>query len=109
MSGSLSIRVSIESLTSAGYVVGKAPDHADIVIKGSLKTEEVELDNPNWEFVRATVSLVILDNNSGLKVGEIVENRRASHLTLSEASHKATLKVSKQITERLADYFGDGR
>lgn len=98
-----------ENLTGSGYVVGKTPDHADIVIKGSLRTEEVELNNPNWEFARATVSLVILDNKSGLKVGEIVENRRASHLTLSEASHKASTKLSKLITEKLADYFGDGR
>jgi hypothetical protein len=94
-----------ELLSSSGFMLSDTRDKADVLISGTVKIEPVELNNPNWEFARATVSLAIVDADTGSTVGEISENARAGHLSFREAVHKALKKISPSISGKLVKYF----
>lgn len=94
-----------ESLGEKGYLMSSDRVGSDVVISGSVKTEPVKLDNPGWEFCRATVSLNIKDMKTGLSVADIEENVRAGHVSYSEAVNKAIKKVSGTVATKLIDFL----
>ena len=94
-----------EALNREGYAVTGNGDEANIEINGLVKVSPVDLKNPGWEFARASVSIALTDTETGLTVGEISENKRASHLTYDEAAHKAVKGVSALVTEKIVEYF----
>ncbi len=94
-----------EALNREGYAVTGNANEANIEIKGSVKVSPVDLQNPGWEFARATVSIALSDTESGLTVGEIPENKRASPLTYKEAAHKAVKGVSALGAVNIVEYF----
>ena len=102
-----SIGVISDKLTADGYIIEKTPAAADIIIRISIKTKALDIDNPNWKFARATALVVITDNETGKILGEFTESKRSSHLTFSEAERRAIAKVASAAAGRLAVYFAD--
>jgi len=94
-----------ESFGENGYLVTPDRSEADVLISGALKTEPVKLDNPGWEFCRASVSLKTTDRKTGLTVADIEENVRAGHVSYSEAVNKAVRKVAQAVTTKLLDFM----
>ncbi|MDH3975499.1 MAG: LPP20 family lipoprotein [Deltaproteobacteria bacterium] len=95
-----------EILSAEGYLITEDKVMATLIMDASLKVSPVELNNPDWKFARATLNLSISDKASGLTVGEISENKRASHLTYNEAAHKAVKAVAKMAAGKIINYFG---
>ncbi len=94
-----------ERLTGQGFVLTDTRDASDVLIQGTSRIDQLDLDRKNWEFVRASVSLAVIDQATGARVAEISENMRAAHLTLSEATNKAVAKVSGQAAEEIVRNF----
>lgn len=95
----------LEQMSSAGYVMSSDVRRADVLVSGSVKTEPVDLDDPDWEFARASVSLTITDEVSSLTVGELSESVRAGQLNYTEAVQKALRKASSDIAGKLVASF----
>lgn len=102
-----SVGVISDKLTADGYIIEKTPEAADIIVRLSIKTKPVDINNPKWKFARAIASVVIIDNKTDTVVGEFTENKRSSHLTFDEAKHRAIVKVVSLAAEKLAKYFAD--
>lgn len=104
--GAATIRDRIaERLTGQGFVLTGSADRSDVLIQGISRIDSLDLDRENWEFVRATVSLALIDRATGARVAEISENTRAAHLTRAEATSKALAKVAGQAAEQIAQNF----
>jgi uncharacterized protein YdgA (DUF945 family) len=92
-------------LTNNGFKIGEYNSKADVDVKGSIKIDTLDLNNPRFKFSRATVSLNIMDAATGSQVGQIAENYRGAGINNDEAAHKAVKKVSELISEKLIQYF----
>ncbi|MBW1892135.1 MAG: LPP20 family lipoprotein [Deltaproteobacteria bacterium] len=95
-----------ESLTEKGYKLTPSKQNADVLITGTVKTEPVILDNAEWEFSRATVSITVSDQPSNSEVIKINKNVRKGHINYSEASRKAAISAAQKVSEEIVEYFG---
>lgn len=94
-----------KSLNAAGIALMGDRDGADLVVTGEVAVKPVELNNPGWEFARASIALKMLDTATASELGKISEHSRAAHLTYDEALHKAVGKTLKVVSRDLAAYF----
>lgn len=94
-----------ERLSAKGYIIGKSASDSNVVVSGSVRVEPVEINNPDWKFARAIISASVVDVKAGVSAGEVTGDKRAAHLTYSEAAHKAVKDVSRVIADRLLEYF----
>ena len=96
-------------LTKEGFNLSPTREGADVLISGSLTTEPLALDKPDWKFVRAKVFIDIIDVTSGVRVGEISHQTRKGRLDQKEAEYKAVKSASRAVSEKLVDFFSLGR
>jgi hypothetical protein len=94
-----------ELLTNNGFKIVDYETKSDVSISGSVKTDEVKNNNPRFKFVRATVSLNIIDTLSNTQVVQISENDRGAGLNIEEATHSSIKKVSEKVYEKLIQNF----
>ncbi len=92
-------------LSESGFALSDNRNGSNVMIEGNIEIVPIDLKNPDWEFARATVSISVIDLHTGMKVGEIIEKKRAGHLTYEEAVHKAVKMVSDPVSEKLLKYF----
>jgi hypothetical protein len=94
-------------LSGSGFALSDSRNGSHVMVEGNIEVVPVDLKNPDWEFARATVSLSVIDLNTGLTFGEISESKRAGQLTYEEAVHKAVKKVSEPVSIKVLKYFED--
>jgi len=95
-----------ERLTRSGYTLTPNKKKATIVISGTVKTEPVKMENAEWKFSRATISITVsepLSNNEAIKINK---NVRKGHISHIEASRKAAMSAAKKISDVLLEFFG---
>ncbi len=93
------------TLTGEGFNISNMRNGADVLVAGRVETEPVRLNNPDFKFVRARVSLAVTDLSSGTKVGDVSSNVRKGHISIKEAEHKAIQSVSKSVSKELIKQF----
>ena len=84
-----------KTLGDSGYALTKSEASANVLIKGAIIVNPVNLNNDNFKFARASANFVIIDNDSNLVVGELSENKRVGHLNYKEAA----IALSKKYPE----------
>ena len=90
------------------------PDAPADIVKNWMRTRSTieflglweHLNNPDFKFARARVSLAVMDLISGAKVGDASSQVRKGHINLKEAEYKAVQAVSKTAAEELMKQFG---
>lgn len=102
----------VEGLNSQGLPVslGEISEKTDLVIKGSVAFQPVEISDAH--FVRWNASFELRDIATGQIIGSVLTHGREGHITEPEAEARALRaaqhELSKEISERLADYiFGE--
>ena len=95
-----------EFLTERGYVLRDEKEFSNVLITGRVEVQPLQLNNPDVHFVRVTLSVDIIDLESGAQIGEILENLRKGHIAQSEAVRKAVQGVSAIVSEELIQTFG---
>ncbi len=95
-----------ECLTEKGYKLTPSKQNADVLITGIVKTEPVKLDNAEWEFSRATVSIAVSDLLSNSEAIKINKSVRKGHINYSEASRKAAISAAQKASDEIVEYFG---
>lgn len=95
-----------EDLTRNGYKLEPRKNRADVFITGNVATQPVKLDNDQWAFSRATVSIAVRDLASGKEVVTINKSVRKGHLNRDEASRRAARAAAQKASLILLDYFG---
>lgn len=95
-----------EFLTERGYVLRDEKEFSNVLITGRVEVQPLQLNNPDVHFVRVTLSVDIIDLESGAQIGEILENLRKGHIDQSEAVRKAVQGVSAIVSEELIQTFG---
>lgn len=94
-----------ELLTDDGYLFTNNKDSANVIIQGTSKVESVDLNRDNWEFVRVTIALSIMDATTGEYVARVSDNTRAAHINRSEAVNRAIGTVSTSVARRIGEQF----
>ncbi|MFQ5560625.1 MAG: hypothetical protein ACE5FU_08585 [Nitrospinota bacterium] len=89
----------------AGYVVVPEKGLAQVSVKGAVAVEKVDLDNPDFTFMRVVLSLIVRDEKTGEVLGEFIEKKRAGHLNGDEAAHKAFYKAMAAAKKELLTFF----
>jgi hypothetical protein len=92
-------------LTKANFKFTGFSKRADVLILGKSKAERVRNNNMDFVFARAKLFLSLIDVKTGVKIGEIVEDRRKGALNINEAVHKAIKGVSKKAALKVVEYF----
>lgn len=92
-------------LTEAGYLVSANGRSGDVTLRIALSLSRVELNNPNFKFMRATADVAIIDPVTGTMVGNFNENKREGHLTYQEAGVKATRSLAGALSKKIVAYF----
>ncbi|UCD91181.1 MAG: LPP20 family lipoprotein [Desulfobacterales bacterium] len=95
-----------EFLTERGYVLRDEKEFSNVLITGRVAVKPLQLNNPDVHFVRVTLSVDIVDLESGAQIGEISENLRKGHIDQSEAVRKAVQGISAIVSEELIQTFG---
>ena len=95
-----------ECLTEKGYKLTPSKQNADVLITGIVNVEPVILDNAEWKFSRATVSIAVSDLLSNSEVIKINKSVRKGHINYSEASRKAAISAAQKASEEIVEYFG---
>ncbi|UCD32427.1 MAG: LPP20 family lipoprotein [Desulfobacterales bacterium] len=95
-----------EFLTERGYVLRDEKEFSNVLITGRVAVQPLQLNNPDVHFVRVTLSVDIVDLESGAQIGEISENLRKGHIDQSEAVRKAVQGISAIVSEELIQTFG---
>lgn len=95
-------------LTGEGFSLSPIKEGADVLVAGSLTTELLALDKPDWKFVRAKVVVEIIDLASGIRVGEVSHQARKGRLDQKEAEYNAVRSASQAVSEKLVDFFSLG-
>jgi hypothetical protein len=95
-------------LTGEGFSLSPIKDGADVLVAGTLSTEPLALDKPDWKFVRAKVVIDIIDLTSGIRVGEVSHQARKGRLDQKEAEYKAVKSASGAVSEKIVDFFSLG-
>jgi len=95
-------------LTGEGFSLSPIKEGADVLVAGTLSTEALALDKPDWKFVRAKVVIDIIDLTSGISVGEVSHQTRKGRLDQKEAEYKAVKSASGAVSEKLVDFFSLG-
>lgn len=95
----------VRSLADKGYVFTDRKTEADVVLQGTTEVKPLDLNRQDWEFVRAIVTVSIMDASSGDQVGRIAKNTRAAHLNIDEATRKALDKIAGQVADAVVDQF----
>jgi len=95
-------------LTGEGFSLSPVKEGADVLVSGTLSTEPLALDKPDWKFVRAKVVIDIIDLTSGIRVGEVSHQARKGRLDQKEAEYKAVKSASRTVSEKLVDFFSLG-
>ncbi|MGA1824094.1 MAG: LPP20 family lipoprotein [bacterium] len=96
-----------EELNQEGYILKTDQADSNLIIKGSVTVEQVDIDIPDWKYARATITVSIIDTEADAIVGKFEETKRGSHLSYSEAENNAIKKVSSILAERIIAYFKD--
>lgn len=101
----------LEGLNRQGLPVSlDTVSNADVVVKGTVEFEPVEM--PKGKFIRWTASFELTDPSTGQVIGSVNRQGREGHLTASEAEARALRVVeselSREIGNHLAGYiFGE--
>ena len=73
---------------------------------GTVETEPVALNNDQWEFSRAVVSLTVNDLITNRDVIKLHERVRKGHMDADEASKQAAISAAQKVSQGLIDHFG---
>jgi LPP20 lipoprotein len=95
-----------ERLSEKGYKLTPGKEDAAVLMTGTVKTEPVVLDNDQWKFSRAVVSLTVSDVLTHRDILKIHKSVRKGHMDASEASRKAALSAGQKTSEEIIEYFG---
>ncbi|MFZ5569967.1 MAG: LPP20 family lipoprotein [Thermodesulfobacteriota bacterium] len=95
-----------QRLTENGYNLVLTGQEPDIVLQGEIRTENVNLPNPQVRFVRAQVILQLIDRVEGRQVAEIKEDIRKGHVDRKEAARNAVEGVAGMTAARVIAVFG---
>jgi len=90
-----------KSLGKAGFIMAPGKSDADVVIRGGVDIQRLDMDTEDWKYARAIASLSVIDAITGESVGEISENVRTAHVSYSEASSKAVRKLTPVVSSAL--------
>ncbi len=93
-------------LTGEGFNISRMKNDADVLVAGRVATEPVNLNNPDFKFARARVSLTVTDLRTGNKVGDVSKNMRKGHVSMKEAEHKAIQSIAKAAADEFLKMFG---
>ncbi|SCY22660.1 hypothetical protein [Desulfoluna spongiiphila] len=94
-----------KKLTEAGFLVESNGRGGDATLHISMTLSRVELNNPNFKFMRATADVAIIDPTTGKMVGSFNENKREGHITYQEAGVKATRSLAGALSAEIVAYF----
>ena len=101
----------LEGLNRQGLPVSlETHPNADVVVKGTVEFEPVEM--PQGKFIRWIARFELADPSTGQVIGSVSRQGREGHLTAAEAEARAIRAVqrelSQEIGDRLAKYiFGE--
>jgi len=96
------------ALTHEGFKLSPDREKADVLISGSVKTELLALDKPDWKFIRAKVFIDIIDAMSDTVVGQVSHQTRKGRLNQREAEYQAVKVASRAVAQKLVDFFSLG-
>lgn len=94
------------TLTRKGLFLKDAKEDSDVLVAGRISVEPIQLNNPDIHFVRADVSLQVVDRQTAAQIGEIAENIRKGHINAKEAARKAVQEVSVIAADKLLTLIG---
>lgn len=107
------IRMAVmEGLDRQGLPVSlEAHLNADVVVKGTVEFEPVEM--PQGKFIRWIASFELADPSTGQVIGSVNRQGREGHLTASEAEARAVRAAQQELVENLSSklasfIFGEG-
>lgn len=89
-------------LAKRGFAVTTQKGSADVVISGTVRVAPVKLDNPGWEFARASLSVSVTDAATGLAVVEVEDSKRAGQVSYDEAALRALMGVTRAVASAVA-------
>ena len=90
-----------KNLNNEGFIIVNSKSKADVYISGFITTEPDNIQNKDWKFSRAKLSLQIIDMNTGFQAGDIAETKRVGLLTYKKAEINAVKKVSTIASEKI--------
>jgi len=93
-------------LAEKGYTLSPEKKDANLTMTGTVETEPVALDNDQWKFSRAAVSLTVNDRITNRDVIKLHERVRKGHMNADEASKRAAVSAAKKVSQGLIDSFG---
>lgn len=76
---------------------------ADLLIKGKVALEEVDLKDPQWHYVRWTADLTLTQKEGQKEFGRIQRSGKEGHLTPKEADRKALTALQKELSETVGE------
>ena len=97
----------IGGLTKQGFIVGgegaAAGRPVNVLVKGRVTIAEADRRDPQFEHVRwaASFDLVDVTNNDNI-FGNVSEDGREGHVSRAEAERRATAKMCKVLTAKIA-------
>ena len=94
-------RLLTASLAENGLMLSDREADADAWIRGSVDIQPLKLYNPDVHYTRATITVAIMDVETGLMVATISEQVRKGHIDKSEAIRIAVQQVTETVSDKL--------
>lgn len=88
-----------DGLASSGVVLTHNEKEADVIVRGEVVLEQLNLEDKDWKYARISASLTVTDTETGLSLAKPTDNVRAAHLTFQEAASKAVNKLAGKMVE----------
>ncbi|MCG8632650.1 MAG: hypothetical protein MI863_02420, partial [Desulfobacterales bacterium] len=96
-------------LTGKGIALVDDPGAANASVTGRIEVAQLNLGNPNAEFVRARGSVQVFENQAQTLFAQINEKIRKGHKDVNEARLRAVDAVAESLSDSLLAALGYGK
>jgi hypothetical protein len=99
--GRSAARLITKVMTDNGLPIRSQESEADAHIQGKVEIQPLKLNNPDIHYVRATVTILIEDAETGAQVGTISEDIRKGYIDRDEAIRRAVEQAAGRVADKL--------
>jgi len=99
-------RVIRDRLSDGGFLMAGSEAAAIGVVTGSVQLQPLDLNNPKINFVRAIVSVQVVDTETDTRLLSVTEKVRKGHVDANEAVRKAIDAAAQRAADRVARELG---
>ncbi len=94
-------------LTENGYSLVLNQKDGRLMLQGDMHLEDVNLQNPEVRFIRATVTIRFLERTTNQQVGEVREAVRKGHPNRREAVRNAVESLAETLADKVVSVLGE--